>query len=50
MTRTMPVRSGPTSGFGFASHYDIVLPDLSDETLSRLEECFDHPVPNPGRA
>jgi hypothetical protein len=48
---------GRLRGAGFAliptlarPHYDIVLPDLSDQTLSRLEECFDPPVPNPGRA
>ena len=31
-------------------HYDIVLPDLDDATLQRLEGCFDLAVPNPGRA
>ena len=30
-------------------HFDIVLPDLSDETLARLEGAFDPPEPNPGR-
>ncbi len=30
-------------------HYDVVLPDLTDATLSRLETCFDPAVPNPGR-
>ena len=30
-------------------HFDVMLPDLSDATLSRLNECFDRPVPNPGR-
>lgn len=30
-------------------HYDIVLPDLDDPTLQRLEGCFDPAVPNPGR-
>lgn len=31
-------------------HYDIVLPDLDDPTLLRLDECFDPAVKNPGRA
>lgn len=31
-------------------HYDIVLPDLADLTLERLEACFDPPLPNPGRS
>jgi hypothetical protein len=30
-------------------HYDIVLPDVGDATLGKLEEAFDAPVPNPGR-
>ena len=30
-------------------HYDVVLSDLSDRSLARLESCFDPPVPNPGR-
>lgn len=30
-------------------HYDIVLPDLDDATLRRLEGCFDPARPNPGR-
>jgi len=29
-------------------HYDIALPDLSDDTLDRLEDCFDAPGLNPG--
>ena len=43
-------------GAGFAllptlerPHYDVLLPDDSDETLARLEAAFDPPVPNPGR-
>lgn len=28
-------------------HYDIVLPDLGDETLDRLELGFDSPIPRP---
>lgn len=31
-------------------HYTLVLPDLSEITLARLERCFDDPIPNPGRA
>ena len=31
-------------------HYDIVLPDLDDNTLDRLELGFDLPIVNPGRA
>lgn len=30
-------------------HYDIVLPDLDDATLLRLDRCFDPAVQNPGR-
>jgi len=30
-------------------HYDIVLPDLDEATLGRLDRCFDPAVPNPGR-
>lgn len=34
----------------FASpHFDVVLPDLSDETLVRLTCCFGEPLDNPGR-
>jgi hypothetical protein len=28
-------------------HYDVVLPDLADETLDRLELAFDLPIPRP---
>ncbi|MHB1987002.1 MAG: hypothetical protein ACYCSF_03310 [Acidimicrobiales bacterium] len=28
-------------------HYDVVLPDLADPTLERLQTCFDPAVPNP---
>lgn len=31
-------------------HYDIVLPDLADPTLLRLDGCFDATRKNPGRA
>lgn len=30
-------------------HYDIVLPDLLDPTLQRLDRCFQPSVRNPGR-
>lgn len=30
-------------------HFDVVLPDLSEVTVARLERCFDEPIPNPGR-
>jgi hypothetical protein len=43
--------------FGFAlmptldrPHYDVVLPDLSDATLNRLETGGDTPIRNPSRA
>lgn len=31
-------------------HYDVVLPDIADRTLQRLDACFDAPIPNPGRS
>jgi len=31
-------------------HFTLVLPDLSDFTISRLDRCFDPPIPNPGRS
>jgi hypothetical protein len=31
-------------------HYDVVLPDLADATLDRLELGFDRPIPNPARS
>jgi len=30
-------------------HFTLVLPDLSELTLTRLDRCFDEPIPNPGR-
>jgi len=30
-------------------HYDVALPDLSDPVISRLDDCFDPAVPNPGK-
>lgn len=31
-------------------HFTLVLPDLSELTLARLDRCFDEPIANPGRA
>lgn len=31
-----------------APHFDVVLPDTSELTLTRLDRCFDPPIPNPG--
>lgn len=30
-------------------HFDVLLPDLDDETLDRLELGFDNAIPNPAR-
>jgi hypothetical protein len=30
-------------------HFTVVLPDLSELTLARLERCFDEPIANPAR-
>ena len=30
-------------------HFDVLLPDLADATLDRLELAFDQPIPNPAR-
>jgi hypothetical protein len=30
-------------------HFDVVLADLSELTLARLDRCFDEPIRNPGR-
>ena len=30
-------------------HYTLVLPDLSEVTIARLDRCFDPPIANPGR-
>jgi hypothetical protein len=30
-------------------HFDVVLPDVSELTVARLDRCFDAPIPNPGR-
>jgi hypothetical protein len=29
-------------------HFTLLLPDLSELTLARLDRCFDPPIPNPG--
>jgi len=31
-------------------HFTLVLPDLAELTLARIDRCFDPPIPNPGRA
>lgn len=31
-------------------HYTLVLPDVAEITLRRLDRAFDDPIPNPGRA
>jgi hypothetical protein len=43
-----------SSGFALlasfdAPHFTVVLADLSELTVVRLERCFDPPIPNPGR-
>jgi hypothetical protein len=30
-------------------HFTVVLADLSELNLARLDRCFDDPIPNPGR-
>jgi hypothetical protein len=30
-------------------HFTLVLPDLSELTVARLDRCSDEPIPNPGR-
>lgn len=48
---------GRLRGAGFAllatfdhPRFTLVLPDLSELTVARLDRCFDAPIPNPGRA
>lgn len=31
-------------------HFTLILADLSELTLTRLDRCFDDPIPNPGRS
>lgn len=43
-----------SSGFALLAtfdtpHFTIVLPDLAELTVVRLNRCFDDPIPNPGR-
>ena len=47
---------GRVRGAGFAllatfdlPHFTLLLADLSELTLARLDRCFDEPIPNPGR-
>jgi hypothetical protein len=30
-------------------HFTLVLADLNEIPLARLERCFDEPIPDPGR-
>ena len=30
-------------------HFTLLLPDLAETTLARLDRCFDAPIPNPSR-
>lgn len=52
--RTSSVERVRVAGFALIPtlgrpHSDVVLPDLTDATLDRLDSCFDPPMPNPGR-
>jgi hypothetical protein len=43
-----------SSGFALLAtfdtpHFTIVLPDVAELTVIRLDRCFDDPIPNPGR-
>ena len=43
-----------TAGFALVAtfdhpHFTLVLPDVSEMSLARLERCFDAPIPNPAR-
>ena len=45
---------GRVRGAGFAllatfdhPHFTLLLPDLSEITLARIDRCFDDPIPNP---
>ena len=47
---------GRVRGAGFAllatfdhPHFTVVLADLNELTLARLDRCFDEAIPNPGR-
>jgi hypothetical protein len=31
-------------------HYDVVLPDIEEPTLERLDTCFEPAIPNPKRS
>lgn len=52
--RTAPFARLRAAGFALLPsharpHFDILLPDVADATLHRLETCFDPPIPNPAR-
>jgi hypothetical protein len=32
-----------------APHFTLLLPDLAETTVARLDRCFDAPIPNPAR-
>jgi hypothetical protein len=43
-----------SSGFALLAtfvhpHFTVVLADVSDVTIARLERCFEDPIPNPAR-
>jgi hypothetical protein len=54
-TAELPIRIGwATPGFALVPtfsrpHFSLLLPDLSELTMARLDRCFDAPIPNPGR-
>ncbi len=54
--RVRPPTFGRIRHAGFAllgtfdhPHFTLVLADLSEFTLARLDRCFDEAIPNPGR-
>lgn len=52
--RTSTAEAVRTAGFavlptGRGPHFTVVLPDATDATLARLDQCFGTAVPNPGR-
>ena len=52
--RGADLRPGPRPGFAPLAiffdhpHFTLVLADLSQLTLARLDRCFDEPIPNLG--
>ncbi len=52
--RTATVEALRSAGFallptGRRPHFTVVLPDVEDSTLGRLDRCFGPPRPNPAR-